>query len=145
MKSEQIYRQDGEKTYVLVFDIGDEVVSNLLEFARTQAIAAGHFTAIGGFSDVTLGYFQLEVKDYKHINVAEQVEVLSLVGNFAVTAEGEPKVHAHVVVGKSDGSAYGGHLLRARVRPTLEVVVIESPRHLQRISDPNTGLALLKL
>jgi predicted DNA-binding protein with PD1-like motif len=57
----------------------------------------------------------------------------------------EPRLHAHVVVGKSDGTAYGGHLLRARVRPTLEVLLIESPKHLARYSDPDSGLALLKL
>ena len=46
--------------------------------------------------------------------------------------ETKPKNHAHEVVGKRDGSAHGGHLLEAHVRPTLEVMRIESPRHLRR-------------
>jgi uncharacterized protein len=76
------------------------------------------------------------------IAVSEQVEVLSLVGNIAVKGAA-PTVHAHVVVGKADGTAHGGHLLEAYVRPTLEVMVEESPQHLKRTFDAVTGLALL--
>ena len=57
--------------------------------------------------------------------------------------EGGPALHAHIVVGKSDGTAMGGHLLGGHVRPTLEVALTESPAHLQRAIDPETGLALL--
>jgi predicted DNA-binding protein with PD1-like motif len=61
-----------------------------------------------------------------------------------VTLEGDvPKVHAHVVVGKRDGTAHGGHLLGARVRPTLEVMLTEAPAHLRRSFDPKSGLALI--
>jgi len=147
MKSKQILERSGEKTFVLVFSPGDEVVSNLLEFAGSNGLEASRFTAIGGFSQVTLGYFEPEKKDYKHIEVNEQVEVLSLVGNIARSPKDgdKPKLHAHVVIGKSDGTAHGGHLLNAKVRPTLEVVLIDSPRHMERYSDPQTGLALLKV
>jgi hypothetical protein len=68
--------------------------------------------------------------------------VLSLVGDVAVGDDG-PKVHAHVVLGRADGSAHGGHLLEARVWPTLELVLIESPAHLRRRMDPASGLALI--
>jgi predicted DNA-binding protein with PD1-like motif len=54
-------------------------------------------------------------------------------------------LHAHVVVGKADGTAHGGHLLAAVVRPTLEVILVESPRHLQRRHDAETGLALIRV
>jgi hypothetical protein len=93
---------------------------------------------------VTLGYFELEKRDYKRIPIDEQVEVVSLVGNIARGDDG-PKLHAHVVVGKRDGAAFGGHLIDARVRPTLEVVLVETPAHLRRRSDPATGLALIDL
>jgi predicted DNA-binding protein with PD1-like motif len=77
--------------------------------------------------------------------VREQVEVVSLVGDVAQGDKGEPKVHAHVVLGKSDGTAWPGHLLEARVRPTLELILTESPLHLQRQHDPASGLALIRL
>ncbi len=147
MMSKPIHEENGEKTFALVFSPGDHVISQLLDFATTHALDASRFTGIGGFSQVTLGYFELDKKDYKHIDINEQVEVLSLVGNIAIVREnnGQPKIHAHVIVGKSDGTAWGGHLLQAKVRPTLEIMLVESPRHLSRYSDPKTGLALLDI
>jgi predicted DNA-binding protein with PD1-like motif len=54
-------------------------------------------------------------------------------------------VHAHVVVGKRNGSAMGGHLLEAHVRPALEVMLQESGEQLKRKFDPESGLALVDL
>jgi len=132
----------GPRTWVLIFDKGDEPVAGLTAFAKAQKLGAAHFTAIGAFSDVTLGYFDRAKRDYKKIPLHEQVEVLSLLGDIALD-NGEPKVHAHVVVGRADGEARGGHLLEAHVWPTLEVVLVESPRHLRKRHDPETGLALI--
>ena len=143
MKS-KILDDQGEKTYALVFELDDEVISCLTEFARREKLGAAHFTAIGAFRELTLGYFDWESKAYLKIPVQEQVEVLSLAGNI-VAHDGEPKLHAHVVVGKRDGTAHGGHLIEARVRPTLEVVLAEAPQHLQRRHDEQTGLALIEL
>src|SRR5438552_17740361 len=143
MKS-SIINRGAEKTYVVVFDEGDEPVGGLLQFAIREGLDASRFTSIGGFSEVTLGYFDLEKKDYLPIQLREQVEVVSLTGNIAMN-DGKPKVHLHAVVAKRDGTAYGGHLLEARVRPTLEVVLVESPGDLARTTDPKTGLALLRI
>lgn len=136
--------QNGERTYAVVFDTGDEFVADLTSFAKEQRLDASHFTAIGAFSDATLGFFEIERKDYKTFRIVEQVEVLSLVGDIALD-NGEPKIHAHVVVGKSDGTTRGGHLFAAHVRPTLEVVVVESPPSLRRTFDEASGLALINL
>jgi uncharacterized protein len=133
----------GQKTFALVFDKGDEVVAELTAFAKAERVGAAHFTAIGALSEVTLGYFQRDRKDYKRMVVAEQVEVLSLIGDVAVDQSGAPKVHAHVVVGLSDGQTRGGHLLAAKVWPTLEVILVESPAFLRKRHDPDSGLALI--
>lgn len=138
----QLLHQDGQKTFVLVFAVGDEVVSTLTGFVREQGVGAASFTAIGAFSEATLGYFDWEAKEFQEIPVPEQVEVLTLAGDVALE-EDEPRVHAHVVVGLRDGSARGGHLLEARVRPTLELVLVQSPVHLRKRHDPETGLALI--
>ena len=131
-----------EKVFIVVFDTGDEVMQGLLDFARDNGVTAGHFTAIGAFSDVVLGYLDWQKKGYERIPVTEQVEVLSLIGDVALE-NGSPKIHAHIVVGKRDGTAHGGHLLEGHVRPTLEVVLHESPDHLRRKLDPDSGLALI--
>lgn len=133
----------GGKTFAVVFDKGDEVIAELTRFATSQRLGAAHFTAIGAFSEVTLGYFDRERKDYKRTVVAEQVEVLSLIGDIALDQANAPKVHAHVVIGLADGQARGGHLLAARVWPTLEVILVESPAFLRKRHDPESGLALI--
>lgn len=143
MQAEQI-RKNPPRTYALVFDKEDEFMTELKAFAEDNALMGSHFTAIGAFRRATLGYFDRDKMDYKEIPVNEQVEVLSLVGNIA-DKDGAPKIHAHVVLGKLDGTALGGHILEATVWPTLELVVEESPVHLHRKSDEETGLALLNL
>lgn len=133
---------EGLRRFVVVLDPDEEVVSCLLSFAREHDLRAGELSGLGAFRDVTLGFFDMEARDYERIRLDEQVEVVSLLGNFA-TKDGEPKLHPHVVVAKRDGRAYGGHLLEGHVRPTLEVMVTEAPPHLHRRTDPETGLPLL--
>jgi hypothetical protein len=140
----KILDEGDERGFVLVFQTGDEVAQTLLDFATREQLTAAHFTAIGAFREVTLGWFDIEKKEYAKIPIREQVEVLSLVGNVALD-NGQRKVHAHVVVGKRDGTAHGGHLLQAIVRPTLEVMLFEAPAFLSRQIDPATGLALIDL
>jgi predicted DNA-binding protein with PD1-like motif len=130
--------------WALVFDKGDEPIGELERFAREHELTAASFNGIGAFEEVVLGYFDRGRREYEEIALREQVEVLSLAGDVAV-ANGEPKAHAHVVLGKRDGTAHGGHLLRGRVWPTLEVVLTESPAELRKTHDPETGLALIDL
>ena len=68
--------------------------------------------------------------------------MLSLVGDIVIEHD-LPTVHGHVVLGKADASAHGGHLIEGHVRPTLEIVVTEAPRHLRRRFDPASKLALI--
>jgi len=141
MKS-KVINEGPERTIALVFDEGEEVTAGLLRFAEEQNLTAARFTGIGALSHAVLGFFDLEKRDYQRIEIAEQVEVLSLIGNFALQGA-KKKIHAHIVLGKSDGTAHGGHLLEGHVRPTLEVLVVESPGWLQREVDEKTGLPLL--
>ena len=134
--------RDGN-TFALIFSSGEDPVAGLTRFAEEQRIGAASFTAIGAFSEADLGYFDWEKKDYERIPVREQVEVLSLIGDIALDGD-RRKIHAHVVLGRRDGAACGGHLLSARVRPTLEVIVEAAPAHLRRVHDPVSGLALIK-
>ena len=144
MKSKLIHEDGGQRTFALVFDTGDEPMEGLSRFAREHGLSAAQLTGIGAFSEVVLGYFDWQAKEYTRIPVNEQVEVLSLLGDVALEDD-EPVVHAHVVVGHADGRASGGHLLGGRVRPTLEVVLTESPAHLRKRHDAASGLALISL
>ncbi|MGY4466901.1 putative DNA-binding protein with PD1-like motif [Bradyrhizobium sp. LB9.1b] len=134
-----------QRTFAVVLDSGDEAMESLRSFAAAQRICAAQVTGIGAFSGLVLKYFDWEKKAYLENRVDEQVEVASLVGDIAVSPSGDPSVHIHLVVGRRDGAALAGHLGSGRVRPTLEVIVTESPSHLQRAHDSVTGLALIKL
>lgn len=127
-----------------MFDTGDEAMEGLSSFARDRGLTAAHFSGIGAFEEVVLGYFAWARKEYEEIPIEEQVEVVALTGDVALKDD-EPTVHAHVVVARSDGSASGGHLLSGRVRPTLEVILTESPAHLRKRYDEEAGVALIAL
>jgi predicted DNA-binding protein with PD1-like motif len=143
MHSKQV--AEDPKTLVVILDTGDEILSSLESVARTEHLAGSSFKAIGALSDVELGWLNWETKKYQTaVKFQEQVELLSLIGDIALK-DGEPEIHAHLVVGRRDGTAHGGHLLRATVRPTCEIVITESPRHLQKEIDPDAGIALIRL
>ncbi|MGA2664860.1 MAG: PPC domain-containing DNA-binding protein [Nitrososphaerales archaeon] len=132
------------KTFVLVFQTGDELAEGLSRFAEDQRLSAASLTAVGALSSVRLAYFDWDNKRYEpSVTLEEQVELLSLLGDIALKDD-EPVVHAHVVVGKRDGTAHGGHLVEACVRPTCEVMVTESPARLQKFVDPQSGIALIR-
>jgi uncharacterized protein len=131
------------RTFVLAFRTGDELARGLLSFARDQRLSAASFKAIGALSSVRLGWLNWETKKYEpSVTLDEQVELLSLIGDIALLND-KPVVHAHAVVGKQDGSAHGGHLLEAHIRPTCEVVLAESAARLQKSIDPESGIALI--
>jgi uncharacterized protein len=136
---------DKPKTFVLVFETDDELARGLTQFAIEQKLASASFKAIGALSSVKLGWLNWETKQYEPaVSLREQVELLSLIGDVALK-DGQPQVHAHAVIGRRDGTAHGGHLLEAHVRPTCEVVLTESPAHLRKEFDPAAGIALIKL
>lgn len=144
MQSRLLSRTDGTRTYAVVFQTGDEVIAGLTTFARRAALGGSRFTAIGALSDAVVGFFDWERKEYVKTAITEQAEVLSFAGDIAL-ADGEPRVHGHIVLGTRNAVARGGHLMEGHVRPTLEVILVEAPAHLQRVPDPESGLALIRL
>jgi hypothetical protein len=135
----------GERTFVLVLDPGEEAFTTISRFAAECRIEAASLTAIGAFERAEVGWFDLARKQYRPIAVNDQCEALSLIGDIAAGDDGLPSLHIHAVLGLSDGSTRGGHLLKAIVRPTLEVTLVETPAHLRRRKRPELGIALIDL
>src|SRR6478672_7449990 len=138
----QLIRDGDAKEYAVIFAKGDEAFSGLMEFAEKYHVASGHFTAIGALSRATLTWFDLQRKMYRKIPINEQVEVLSMIGDFALY-QGKSALHTHMTVGHRDGRTSGGHVIEAVVSPTLEVFVTVDPVALEKKHDPETGLALI--
>ncbi len=136
--------RDSRRTYAVALQIGESVMSTLTALARELSLVGSSVAGIGGFQSATLGYFDWERTSFVENRVDEQVELLSFQGNIAAGEDGGPKIHAHVVLGRFDATTRGGHLVEAIVRPTMELIITESPEHLHRFHDKETGLVLLK-
>jgi uncharacterized protein len=129
---------------VVILETGEEVASSLKRFAEENQLAASSFKAIGALSSAKVAWFNWNTKKYETAaEFKEQIEVLSLIGDVAL-ADGRPVVHAHLIIGRRDGTAHGGHLLEAYVRPTLEVVLTESPQALRKVVDRESGIVLIQ-
>ncbi len=144
MHSTLLAEDDGKRVFALVLEAGDEAFACISRFADEHAMTAASITAIGAFESATLGFFDFNTKSYEDIPLAEQSEVLSLIGDIAEGDDGRASLHAHAVLGLRDGSTKGGHLLKGKVRPTLEVILTEMPGHLRRRKVEALGIALLK-
>ena len=144
MKSKVVV-EGQERTFVVILDPAEEAFRSISKFADQENITGASVTAIGAFEHAKVGWFDMEAKRYKPLPVAEQCEVLSLVGDIAQGDDGKASLHLHAVLGLSDGSVRGGHLLEGIVRPTLEVTIVETAAHLRRKKRPELGIALIDL
>jgi uncharacterized protein len=131
--------------HVVILDPGEEAFAALTRLANEAKLSAASLTAIGAFERATVGWFDLAAKSYRKIEVNEQCEVLSAIGDVAIGDDGKASLHVHIVLGLSDGSTRGGHFLSGIVRPTLEVVLTEVPSKLRRRQRKDLGLALVDL
>jgi predicted DNA-binding protein with PD1-like motif len=144
MKSTRIGEADS-RTFVLILDSGEEAFKAITDFANRERIEGAAVTAIGAFERARVGWFDLAAKRYNPIEIEEQCEVLSLMGDIARGDDGKASLHLHAVLGLKDGSVRGGHFLQALVRPTLEVSIAETAAHLRRKKRPDLGIALIDL
>jgi uncharacterized protein len=130
MKSTKIASDAGSETRVVILDSGEEAFATLTKFANDAGLTAASLTAIGAFEKATIGWFDFDK---------------SAIGDVAVGDDGKASLHVHVVLGLSDGTTRGGHLMAGTVRPTLEVVLTDTPTHLRRKKKPDIGIALIDL
>lgn len=143
MKQKLLATDAGERTFIIILDEGDEAFKCLTQFAEMERVTAASITAIGAFRAATIAFFDYDTKNYRKIPVGVQSEVLSMLGDVAVDDKGKPSLHLHVVLGFADGSTKGGHFLEGYVRPTLEIVVRETPSELRRRRRSDLGIALI--
>lgn len=145
MKSKLMWQGAGQRTFVLVLDPGEDPIPVIGEFASGYKVTAASLSALGAFERATLGWFDLTQRTYRPIEVHQQCEALSVLGDIALDENDRPSVHIHAVVGLADGTTRGGHLLKAAVQPTLEITLIEVPGHLRRRKRRELGIPLIDL
>ena len=145
MQSKLVSRPGETRVWIAVLEEGEEARQSLLEIAARENIQNASFVALGAFARATIAYFDWQRKKYQDIPIDEQVEVITLVGDLVPDEKGKASLHAHTVLGRSDGSTRGGHLQDGHVRPTLEITITEMPAHLTRRKHPELSIALIEV
>jgi predicted DNA-binding protein with PD1-like motif len=144
MHSKLVSGPNETRVWIAVLERGEDVKTVLLALAGQERIENASFMALGAFEKAVIAYFDWEKKKYLNIPIDEQVEVITLAGDIVPDDKGKVSLHAHVVLGRRDGTTRGGHLVEGIVRPTLEVTVTELPAHLRRHKHPELGVALIE-
>ena len=135
--------QYGNKHFIRV-DKGEEIVSILTEFCKNKLIHLGKISAIGAANEVEIGIFDSITKEYKSKIIKGTFEILSIAGNIS-SGEDKPYLHLHITLSDSYYRAFGGHLNKAMVSATCEVIIEEYEGNMERYFDENMGLNLFKL
>lgn len=130
-------------TYVVRMDRGEEIVERLLALAEAEDIALASVNGLGAVGQVTVGVFSPTQKTYKANEFQGDFEIVSLHGTLTTQA-GRPYGHFHMSFGDGEGRVYGGHLNRAVISATCELVVTVLPGRVERRMDPQVGLNLLE-
>lgn len=142
MQAKLVKDAAGEQVYSIIFYKDDDVLSGLTDFAIAHKVSDAHFTAIGAVSGATLAWLDIPKKMYRRIAVTQQVEVVSLIGDIAVS-NGVPVVHMHAVLCKPDGSTIAGHVFELIGNPTVEVFMTVDKTPLGKKADDASGMKLI--
>lgn len=129
----------GGGLFMLRIDKGEEIVRSVLDFARLHDVHGAAVTGLGGVRDVRLAYFDVEQKEYLPRDFADDLELVSLVGNLA-RFDGAPFLHAHVVLSDREFRCFGGHLMHAHVAVTAELAVRVGGATIERVENPDLGI-----
>lgn len=133
-----------DKGFFIKLSKDEKVIERLLEFCEINNVTAGTIQGLGGASDITLGYYNLETKEYEWKTFPEVHEVLSLNGNVSMVSD-KPFIHSHMVISNNEFQTWGGHLKEATVGATLEVFVTSTTGSIKREMDSEIGLNLLNI
>mgnify|MGYP004483370619 FL=1 len=136
------YRVFG-KTVVARIDRGEEILDKLRELAEKEHIKLASVQALGATNDFTVGVFNTETKQYAANRFTGSFEIVSLVGTVN-TMDGQFYAHLHMSAGNEKGEVFGGHLNRAVVSATCEMVLHLIDGTVDRRFDADTGLNLFR-
>ena len=124
-------------------DKGEEILEKVKEIALKENIKLANLNALGATNDFTVGVLNVENKQYVSNNFYGNYEIVSLTGTIN-TKDGEFYTHLHMSAGNDKGEVFGGHLNRAVVSVTCEMVINIIDGTVDRYFDEETGLNLFR-
>ena len=136
------YRKFGD-TLVIRLDPDEEIIENLRAIAEKEQIKLASVEALGAINDFTVGVFDTVEKKYYSNRFQGAYEIVSLTGTIT-TKDGAFYQHLHMSAGESSGAVFGGHLSRAIVSATCEMIVRVIDGRVERVLDPDIGLNLFR-
>lgn len=118
------YQKINDK-YILKLETHEEFIRELKKFCIEHNIKNASVSAIGSVNSVTLGFYNTATKEYQEKSFHTSLELTSALGTVTCLNGDEYNIHIHVTVSDRDFRAYGGHLFRAIVSKTIEILIVE--------------------
>ena len=123
---------------------GKDLITSIEDFCIELSIQMATFSIIGAVSSVTIGAYDQKQQVYVTFKEESQLEIVNCVGNVSLK-DGDPVVHAHIVLGDKKGKTMGGHLFSETILFAGEIDLQElTGKPLERAYDETTGLMLWK-
>ena len=132
-----------DNTIIARIDKGEEILEKIKELALKENIKLANINALGAVNDFTVGVYKVEEKKYYANEFKGSFEIVSLTGTIN-TMNDEYYAHLHMSAGDSEGKVFGGHLNRAVVSATCEMVINVIDGVVDRVFDDETGLNVFK-
>lgn len=136
------YKRFGS-TVVARIDRGEEIVNTVKEIALKEGLQLASVSALGATGDFTVGVFNVDEKQYHANRFQGNFEIVSLTGTIT-TMDGAFYAHLHMSAGNEQGQVFGGHLNRAVVSATCEMVIQVIDGTVDRRFSEDVGLNLFR-
>lgn len=137
------YKRFGEDI-VARLEVGEEVIASLSDIAEREGVTFASVSGIGAADDIAVSVYDVGAKRYFDNEYREPMEITSILGTVS-EMDGEPYIHIHLTAGRADGTVIGGHLKRAVISATCELVLHTVYGRVPRFYDERTGLNLMEL
>ena len=133
-----------EQTIIVRMDKGEDIVEQVKNVALKEKIKLASISALDAINEFTVGVFKTKEKKYYANEFKGDFEIVSLTGTIN-TMNDEYYSHMHLSAGNDQGQVFGGHLNKAIVSATCEMVIQIINGEVDRYFDEEVGLNLLKL
>ena len=128
-----------ENTCIVRIDRGEEILEQVKVLAEKENIKLATVQALGAINEFTVGVFDTAEKKYYANHFQGLYEIVSLWGTIS-TMNGESYSHIHMSAGDDKGHVVGGHLNRAVVSATCEMVINVIDGEVDREFNEEVGL-----
>lgn len=136
------YRRLGNKIIARI-DKGEEILTTIKEISLKENIKLASVQALGATDEFTVGVYKVDEKKYYANEFKGYFEIVSLTGTIN-TMNGEFYTHIHMSAGNDKGEVFGGHLNKAIVSATCEMVIDIIDGNVDRKYDEETGLNVFR-